>query len=80
MLLGSVWVYKEYEPNYNPTDGTKYCNKNLYLFAFWLITSVYILLATITVCLCFLSIASIVLQPKILDADGEVDNEQSNVR
>ncbi|XP_018336283.1 uncharacterized protein LOC108744834 isoform X2 [Agrilus planipennis] len=60
-IIGSVWVYKEYEPNYDPNvDQLNYCNKNLYLFAFWLITSVYILLAFITVCLCSLSIISIV--------------------
>ncbi|KAJ8945446.1 hypothetical protein NQ318_009904 [Aromia moschata] len=58
-IIGSVWVYKEYEPNYDPTYG-KYCNKNLYLFAFWLITSVYILLGIVTVCLCSISIATVV--------------------
>ncbi|KAI4463381.1 hypothetical protein MML48_4g00013346 [Holotrichia oblita] len=71
-IIGSVWVYKEYEPNYDPSknDG-QYCNRNLYLFAFWLITSVYILLGTITLCLCSLSIASIVLQPKISEFEAE---------
>lgn len=72
IFAGSVWVYKEYEPNYDPSknDG-QYCNRNLYLFAFWLITSVYILLGTITLCLCSLSIASIVLQPKISEFEAE---------
>lgn len=60
-IIGSVWVYKEFEPNYDPNVANgKYCNKNLYLFAFWLITSVYILLGIISVCLCSLSIASVV--------------------
>ncbi|KAK5643267.1 hypothetical protein RI129_007112 [Pyrocoelia pectoralis] len=60
-IIGSVWVYKEFEPNYDPNaiDG-RFCNKSLYLFAFWLITSVYILLGIISVCLCSLSIASVV--------------------
>nr|CAI5868793.1 unnamed protein product [Callosobruchus analis] len=57
-IIGSVWVYKEYEPNYDPMNGT-YCNKNLYMFAFWLITSVYILLGFITVCFCSISLAII---------------------
>lgn len=74
-------MYKEYEPNYDPAkDNMKYCNKNLYLFAFWLITSVYILLATITLCLCSLSIASIVLQPKILGTEGEIAENEQNTR
>lgn len=81
LCKGSVWVYKEYEPNYDPAkDKTRYCNKNLYLFAFWLITSVYILLATITLCLCSLSIASIALQPKILGTDGDMVETEQNPR
>ncbi|XP_022901730.2 transmembrane protein 272-like [Onthophagus taurus] len=71
-IIGSVWVYKEYEPNYDPLkDNGKYCNKSLYLFAFWLITAVYILIGTVTLCLCSLSIASIVLQPKITAFENE---------
>ncbi|PSN55101.1 hypothetical protein C0J52_01871 [Blattella germanica] len=60
-IIGSVWVYKEYEPNYDPKKGT-YCNRTLYLFAFWLITSVYIVLGVITMCLCSISVASIAFQ------------------
>jgi hypothetical protein len=55
-FAGSVWVYKEYEPNYDPSRG-KYCNRTLYLFAFWLITSVYIVLGVITLCSCSISVA-----------------------
>lgn len=58
---GSMWVYKEFEPNYDPKQG-KYCNKTLYLFAFWLITSVYIALGVITACLCSISVASVAFQ------------------
>jgi len=75
-IIGSVWVYKEFEPNYDPSGGRTYCNKSLYLFAFWLITSVYILLGTVTICLCSLSIASIMLQPTI----GESQNDVSENR
>ncbi|XP_063242855.1 transmembrane protein 272-like [Bacillus rossius redtenbacheri] len=60
-IIGSVWVYKEYEPNYDPSQG-KYCNRTLYQFAFWLITSVYIALGIITLCLCSISVASIAFQ------------------
>ncbi|CAH1102346.1 unnamed protein product [Psylliodes chrysocephalus] len=68
-IIGSVWVYKEYQPNYDPSLG-KHCNKNLYLFAFWLITSVYILLGMITVCLCSISLATVVFHTEQL---GEND-------
>ncbi|KAM4564168.1 transmembrane protein 272-like [Fundulus diaphanus] len=35
-LLGVVWVFSIYQPNYDPSaaDGL-YCNKTLYTFAFW---------------------------------------------
>jgi hypothetical protein len=50
-IIGSVWVYKEYEPNYDPSLG-KYCNRTLYLFAFWLTTSIYTVLGVATLFFC----------------------------
>uniref|UniRef100_A0A667ZU74 Si:dkey-19b23.12 n=1 Tax=Myripristis murdjan TaxID=586833 RepID=A0A667ZU74_9TELE len=46
-ITGNVWIYSIYEPNYNKTmtEAGPYCNKTLYLFAFWTTTLVYILLA-----------------------------------
>ncbi|KAM8747777.1 transmembrane protein 272-like [Acanthopagrus schlegelii] len=44
-IAGNVWIYSIYEPNYNKTVSTEnYCNKTLYLFAFWTINFNYILL------------------------------------
>lgn len=57
-IIGSFWIFKEYEPNYDPTKG-KYCNKSLYMFAFWLIMSVYISLGLLTVGLCAVAVGSI---------------------
>ncbi|KAM6908960.1 transmembrane protein 272-like [Xenentodon cancila] len=36
ILMGDVWVFLVYQPNYDATaaDGL-YCNKTLYTFAFW---------------------------------------------
>ncbi|XP_068730511.1 transmembrane protein 272-like [Montipora capricornis] len=42
-VCGSVWVYSKYEPNYNDPGSADYCHKTLYLFAFWVTTSVYII-------------------------------------
>lgn len=61
-IIGSVWVYKEYEPNYDPIVG-KYCNKNLYLFAFWLITAVYTILGLVALFLISVSIATFLFHP-----------------
>ncbi|KAJ3585748.1 hypothetical protein NHX12_014467 [Muraenolepis orangiensis] len=45
-IAGNVWIYSIYEPNYNQTTTATdpYCNKTLYLFAFWTTTLLYILL------------------------------------
>ena len=42
-----MWIYSIYQPNYNKntTHVDPYCDKTLYLFAFWTTTLVYILLA-----------------------------------
>ncbi|XP_036452568.1 transmembrane protein 272-like [Colossoma macropomum] len=52
-ISGSVWIYSIYPPNYNSTVvGEPYCNKSLYLFAFWTTTLTYILLAGLLVAAC----------------------------
>ncbi|XP_032439424.1 transmembrane protein 272 [Xiphophorus hellerii] len=44
-ISGNIWIYSIYQPEYNKnaTDVSRYCNKTLYLFAFWNTTLVYIL-------------------------------------
>ncbi|KAI4895743.1 hypothetical protein NFI96_024044, partial [Prochilodus magdalenae] len=45
-ITGNVWIYSIYTPNYNATLVEEpYCNKTLYLFAFWTTTLGYILFA-----------------------------------
>ncbi|KAM4536669.1 transmembrane protein 272-like [Odontesthes bonariensis] len=45
-ITGNVWIYSIYEPNYNKntTNVDPYCDKTVYLFAFWTTTLVYILI------------------------------------
>ncbi|KAL1274420.1 hypothetical protein QQF64_027234 [Cirrhinus molitorella] len=57
-IAGNVWIYSIYQPNYY-NIGPDYCNKILYLFAFWTTTLVYILLGItflggccMLICLC----------------------------
>uniref|UniRef100_A0A6Q2Y159 Uncharacterized protein n=1 Tax=Esox lucius TaxID=8010 RepID=A0A6Q2Y159_ESOLU len=53
-ISGNVWIYSIYQPNYNQTIKL-YCNRTLYLFAFWINTLLYILLGVLLVwgcCLC----------------------------
>ncbi|XP_051900516.1 transmembrane protein 272-like isoform X1 [Pristis pectinata] len=43
-ICGNVWIYSIYKPNYIDKSSSDYCDKTLYLFAFWLTTAIYILL------------------------------------
>lgn len=43
-FIGSYWIYSIYEPEYG-----KDCDKTLYLFAFWIITSVYLIVGVVLV-------------------------------
>ncbi|RVE60510.1 hypothetical protein OJAV_G00181540 [Oryzias javanicus] len=61
-IAGNVWIYSIYEPNYNKntTSTDLYCDKTVYLFAFWTTTLVYIIAGLLMVagccfllCFCF---------------------------
>ncbi|KAK4881132.1 hypothetical protein RN001_004451 [Aquatica leii] len=56
MIVGSVWVYSIYEPNYVEVFS-HYCNKTAYLLAFWILTIRWVflaisILASVVFCLC----------------------------
>ncbi|KAK2913537.1 hypothetical protein Q8A67_001936 [Cirrhinus molitorella] len=53
-ITGSVWIYSVHPPSYDPTSQKNYCNKTLYLFAFWLNTVCYGCLAVPLLCTGFL--------------------------
>ena len=61
---GCVWVYRIYKPNMDDdhSGDADYCNKTVYLFAFWLITTAYIFLGLFTSCICCFSIVSVILK------------------
>uniref|UniRef100_A0A3B4HA65 Si:dkey-19b23.12 n=1 Tax=Pundamilia nyererei TaxID=303518 RepID=A0A3B4HA65_9CICH len=52
VIAGDVWIYSIYQPNYdkNTTDVSSYCNKTLYLFAFWINTFANISFGFIFLC------------------------------
>ena len=54
-IAGNVWIYKNYEPNYTDPKSPYFCNKTLYLFAFWIITFYYILFGAVLVIGCVTS-------------------------
>ncbi|XP_068701421.1 transmembrane protein 272-like isoform X1 [Montipora foliosa] len=52
-ICGNVWIYRNYEPdNYTDPDAAGYCNKTLYLFAFWVTTATYIMMGVLCCCIC----------------------------
>ncbi|XP_038588475.1 transmembrane protein 272-like [Micropterus salmoides] len=53
-IAGNVGIYSIYEPNYNKntTQVSPYCNKTLYLFAFWTNNLTYILLGVLFLSWC----------------------------
>uniref|UniRef100_A0A3Q3IJB9 Uncharacterized protein n=1 Tax=Monopterus albus TaxID=43700 RepID=A0A3Q3IJB9_MONAL len=53
-IAGNVWIYSIYQPSYNKnaTNVDAYCNKTLYLFAFWTTTLFYILLGLFVIMGC----------------------------
>jgi len=51
-VCGNVWIYSNYQPNYADQESADYCNKTLYLFAFWVTNSYYIIHGLVLTCLC----------------------------
>lgn len=54
VILGSVWIYSIFKPNFNPHGGL-YCDETTYLMAFALVTLHWIFLAVflvIALCCC----------------------------
>lgn len=52
-ITGCVWIYGIYPPNYEDLKNPRYCNRTLYLFSFWTITSLFTLLLFYICCICF---------------------------
>ncbi|XP_050708103.1 uncharacterized protein LOC126993241 isoform X2 [Eriocheir sinensis] len=61
-VMGCVWVYRIYKPNYTDRNTREFCDQTLYQFAFWLVTSVYLIIGLLISCMCGLSIATVILQ------------------
>ena len=51
-VCGNVWIYTNYQPNYDDAESTEYCNKTLYLFAFWATNSCYVIFVLVLICFC----------------------------
>ncbi|XP_047657223.1 zgc:103586 isoform X1 [Tachysurus fulvidraco] len=53
-LTGTVWVFSIYPPNYNSSAEGHYCQRTLYLFAFWFNILCFLsVLFLIPCCICY---------------------------
>lgn len=59
-IAGNIWVYSKYKPHFVPPphEPLNYCSKTLYLFAFWIITVCYLVMAMICFCTCCLGVCA----------------------
>ncbi|KAL3276596.1 hypothetical protein HHI36_011968 [Cryptolaemus montrouzieri] len=64
-ILGSIWVYSIYSPNFSPEED-RYCHKGTYLFAFCYLTIMYCLLVFTFLCGCCIACADIVFGSHIM--------------
>lgn len=48
-IAGCVWVYSNYEPNYDNPNHPDYCHKTVYLFTFWMFNISFIILCSLIV-------------------------------
>ncbi|XP_072562517.1 transmembrane protein 272-like [Paramormyrops kingsleyae] len=71
-IAGNVWIYSIYAPDYDPKAGVSYCNKTLYLFAFWTTTLCYILLGLMLVGGCCMLLCLCVLGKSVQEGADEV--------
>ncbi|XP_072905032.1 transmembrane protein 272 [Hemitrygon akajei] len=60
-ICGNVWIYSIYQPEYIDKLSPNYCDKTLYLFAFWLTTMMYVLLGlTLVLGCCWLVLMCVI--------------------
>ena len=63
-IAGNVWIYRNYEPNYTDPTSPNFCNKTLYLFAFWVTNSYYITFGVVLIVMCFLGMGAACSKPQ----------------
>ncbi|XP_031554553.1 transmembrane protein 272-like isoform X2 [Actinia tenebrosa] len=60
-IAGNVWIYSNYKPSFEKSSGDRYCDKTLYLFAFWLTNATYILIGVTCLCMCCAGVCAAVM-------------------
>lgn len=51
-IIGAVFIYGAYKPNYEDKTADNYCNETVYLFAFWPLTLLLVFFGIVIACSC----------------------------
>jgi len=81
-IAGNIWVYSKYKPNFvAPThEPLNYCNKTLYMFAFWVITASYLILGMICFCTCCLGLCASCTALFVTSANNTATQQQQQTQ
>ena len=66
-LCGNIWVYGISQPDFRNVYSSEHCNRTVYVFAFWLNTSIYIVFGAFCICCCLLGCCAAIFS----DSDDE---------
>lgn len=57
-IAGCVIVFRNYEPDFENPSSARYCNRTVYMYTFWLITTAIMLVGLFIGCICCLMVSS----------------------
>lgn len=57
-IAGCVIVFRNYEPDFENPLSARYCNRTVYMYTFWLITTAIMLVGLFIGCICCLMVSS----------------------
>jgi len=74
-IAGCVLVYRVYPPVYDDPSNPNYCHRTVYLYAFWLVTSTFIMFGLFIGCICCLTISSTMAASRMAASNRESNPE-----
>ncbi|KAJ3632187.1 hypothetical protein MTP99_009207 [Tenebrio molitor] len=78
-FLGTYWVYKEFQPSYDPINAKLYCNKTAYLFAFTYLTIFYgFIVALLLGFCCFICCLCLLFKINTMDVESQHSQPTAN--
>ncbi|XP_044756495.1 transmembrane protein 272-like [Coccinella septempunctata] len=81
-VLGTYWVFRAYKPSFNPADGSKYCQKTAFMFAFIYLAAYYgilVLIILLLLCTCCCMCMGLGILNKLVDDEVDTLEAQGSV-